>query len=115
MPYSAGMEKELQSILNRLEQHPAPIEIAEKAVNTWRTGLVIRAYSLRDTTGETLPAIAARLGISYVRAWAIVRAYKAWNLAAAGNSTAAGTRKAMKYAGKFAEKASKKAVKQKGK
>lgn len=84
MPYSAWMEKELQAILNRLEQCPAPIEIAEQAVNTWRTGLVIRAYKDRDNSGETLPAIAARLGISYVRAWAIVRAYKSRNRAAAG-------------------------------
>lgn len=87
MPYSAGMEKELQAILNRLEQHPAPIEIAENAVNTWRTGLVIRAYKDRDNSGETLPAIAARLGISYVRAWAIVRAYKARNRADARSQT----------------------------
>lgn len=87
MSYSARMERELQAILNRLEQHPAPIEIAEKAVSTWRTGLVIRAYKDRDNSGETLPAIAARLGISYVRAWAIVRAHKARNRASAGAQT----------------------------
>ena len=99
------MEEELQAILNRLEQCPAPIEIAEQAVNTWRTGLVIKAYKDRDTSGETLPAIAARLGISYVRAWAIVRAYKARNRADARSQTLPPEN----------QKHSKKVVKQKGK
>lgn len=85
MPYSAGMERELQAILNRLERHPAPIETAEMVIAAWRTDLVIRAYKDRDSSGETLPAIAARLGISYMRAWGIVRAYKARNRAAAGS------------------------------
>lgn len=79
------MERELQAILNRFERHPAPIETAEKVVDAWKTDLVIRAYKDRDISGETLPAIAARLGISYMRAWGIVRAYKSRIRAAAGS------------------------------